>query len=45
MAGQPALRRLVAGELGLADEDILNRLPAEGLVPDVAVGTAPTGGE
>jgi NADH-quinone oxidoreductase subunit G len=45
LAGQPALRRHVARELGLADEDVLNRLPAEGLVPDVAVGTAPTGGE
>jgi NADH-quinone oxidoreductase subunit G len=45
LAGQPALRRFVARELGLSDEDALNRLPAEGLVPDVAVGTAPTGGE
>jgi NADH-quinone oxidoreductase subunit G len=36
--GLPALRRLVARELGLADEDVLNRLPAEGLV--LAAGVA-----
>jgi hypothetical protein len=44
LAGLPALRRWVAQELGLADEDALNRLPAEGLVPDVSAA-APTGGE
>ena len=40
----PALRRLVARELGLDDEDALNRLPATGLAPD-ATAAAPTGGE
>jgi len=44
IAGLPALRRFVAGELGLADEDVLNRLPGEGLVPDVTAA-APAGGE
>jgi len=41
--GLPALRRLVAGDLGLADEDALNRLPEHGLVPEFAAET-PTGG-
>jgi NADH-quinone oxidoreductase subunit G len=44
IAGLPALRRLVARELGLPDEDALNRLPAEGLVPQLPA-QAPTGGE
>ncbi len=44
LAGLPALRRFVARDLDLADEDSLNRLPAAGLVPDISV-TAPTGGE
>lgn len=44
VAGLPALRRLVARELGLADEDVLNRLPGEGLRLDLPAA-APTGGE
>lgn len=44
IAGIPALRRLVAGDLELDDEDVLNRLPAEGFRPAIAAG-APTGGE
>jgi anaerobic selenocysteine-containing dehydrogenase len=35
VAGLPALRRLVAAELGLEDPDVLNNLPAEGMVPRV----------
>lgn len=35
VASLPALRRLVAAELGLDDADVLNNLPAEGLVPRV----------
>jgi NADH-quinone oxidoreductase subunit G len=35
VAGLPALRRLVAGELGLEDADVLNNLPVAGLVPRV----------
>ncbi len=38
--GLPALRRLVARELGLDDEDTLNNLPAEGLALDVAAPAA-----
>lgn len=34
-AGLPALRRLVARALKLDDEDVLNRLPAEGLLCDL----------
>jgi NADH-quinone oxidoreductase subunit G len=41
--GLPALRRLVAAEVGLADEDALNRLPEIGLQPADGAGT-PTGG-
>jgi len=44
VAGLPALRRLVAADLGLDDEDSLNRLPAEGLVPATVAG-ARVGGE
>jgi len=44
VGGLPALRRLVAAELELTDEDVLNRLPAEGLVPD-RPAPAPAGGE
>ena len=38
--GLPALRRLVARTLELADEDALNRLPETGLVPDVTPAPA-----
>ena len=41
--GLPALRRLVARELGLPDENLLNQLPGLGLVPEFATET-PTGG-
>jgi NADH-quinone oxidoreductase subunit G len=44
VGGLPALRRLVAADLGLADQDILNRLPAEGLVP-ANLATTGVGGE
>jgi len=44
LAGLPALRRLVAGELGLDDADALNNLPVEGLVPPVLT-PAPAGEE
>ena len=44
VAGLPALRRLVARDLSLDDEDSLNRLPAEGLVPTSVAGQ-PVGGE
>jgi NADH-quinone oxidoreductase subunit G len=43
VAGLPALRRLVAGELDLPDENVLNRLPEKGLVPEFVAQT-PTGG-
>ena len=38
MVSLPALRRLVAGELGLADAVELNRLPDTGLVAGLVVG-------
>ena len=41
--GLPALRRLVAAELGLDDTDALNRLPELGLVPQTVAGS-PAGG-
>ncbi len=44
VAGLPALRRLVAADLKLDDEDALNRLPADGLVPATVAGTR-VGGE
>ena len=44
VAGLPALRRLVARELGLVDEDVLNRLPVAGLLAELPAA-APTGGE
>jgi NADH-quinone oxidoreductase subunit G len=44
VGGLPALRRLVAADLGLADPDVLNRLPAEGLVP-ANLATTGVGGE
>ncbi|MEZ4388392.1 MAG: 2Fe-2S iron-sulfur cluster-binding protein [Candidatus Krumholzibacteriia bacterium] len=44
LGGLPALRRLVAADLGLADEDALNRLPADGLVLADPAGTR-VGGE
>ncbi|HOX26230.1 MAG TPA: 2Fe-2S iron-sulfur cluster-binding protein [Candidatus Krumholzibacteria bacterium] len=44
LPGLAAVRRLVAQELGLADLDVLNRLPVGGLQPELPA-KAPTQGE